>query len=205
MQDVARFDLAHWDAFNAVHTQRHEPRVMCRRVLDLAGPGAGRRALDLGCGAGVETTAMLAAGWQVTAVDPAPRTAAVAVPEALRPGLDLRPTRLQDALPLPAADLVHASYSVPFVPPADFDRVWAGIRAAVRPRGWLAVTVFGERDDWARDPALATTITFRDRAALDAMFAGLDVVELDEQDQPGESFCGPKHWHVFEVIARRPA
>ena len=33
---------------------------------------------------------------------------------------------------------------------------------------------------------------------------GLELLALDEEDQDGDSFLGPKHWHVFDVIARRP-
>jgi methylase of polypeptide subunit release factors len=44
-------------------------------VLDLAGSGAGRRALDLGGGAGVETQAILGRGWEVLAIDYDPEAA----------------------------------------------------------------------------------------------------------------------------------
>ncbi|KZM36758.1 hypothetical protein OJAG_05270 [Oerskovia enterophila] len=32
----------------------------------------------------------------------------------------------------------------------------------------------------------------------------LDVVAFREEDEDGPSFSGPKHWHVFDVIARAP-
>ena len=34
---------------------------------------------------------------------------------------------------------------------------------------------------------------------------GLELIALDEEEQDGNSFLGPKHWHVFDVIARRPS
>jgi hypothetical protein len=27
-------------------------------------------------------------------------------------------------------------------------------------------------------------------------------VHLEEDDEPGDSFSGPKHWHVFHVLAK---
>ena len=36
------------------------------------------------------------------------------------------------------------------------------------------------------------------------MAAGLDVRALDEEDADGDSFVGRKHWHVFDLVARRP-
>ncbi|MFD0327696.1 hypothetical protein ACFQZC_04355 [Streptacidiphilus monticola] len=56
----------------AAATQGRPVRPLCRRALDLAGPGDGRLALDLGCGRGVEASAMLAEGWRVWALDRAP-------------------------------------------------------------------------------------------------------------------------------------
>jgi hypothetical protein len=34
---------------------------------------------------------------------------------------------------------------------------------------------------------------------------GLDIVVLDETEEDGMSFLGPKHWHVFDLIVRKPA
>ncbi|MGO2311853.1 hypothetical protein ACTXLV_00160 [Brachybacterium alimentarium] len=32
----------------------------------------------------------------------------------------------------------------------------------------------------------------------------LEILELTEDERDGRSFSGPKHWHTFRVIARRP-
>ena len=63
----------------------------------------------------------------------------------------------------------------------------------------LAVTLFGERDCWAAE---YPEMTFHSRAAVEARLDGLDVVELTEDERDGSSDVGPKHWHVFEVLAR---
>ena len=191
-------DEGHWSAYNEAQLGRH-PRPLCREVLAHAGPGNGRLAVDLGCGAGVETKAMLDSGWEVTAVD-----GEAALPSRLfglvgeHPRLHVRVSSFNE-LEIPPADLVYAGYSLPFVPPQDFSALWERVCRALRPRAWLAVDLFGDRDDWAGQEGM----TFLSRPGVEELLNGLQVVSLDEEDQAGRSYSGPKHWHVFHVIARR--
>ncbi|WP_372592992.1 hypothetical protein [Actinotalea sp.] len=47
-------------------------------------------------------------------------------------------------------------------------------------------------------------MTFRTADQARALLEGLEVLHREEEDAPGTSCTGPKHWHVFHVIARRP-
>lgn len=44
-------------------------------------------------------------------------------------------------------------------------------------------------------------MTFHSREQLTERFDGWEVLRVDEQDEDGNSLAGPKHWHVFHVIA----
>ncbi len=101
---------------------------------------------------------------------------------------------------VPAADLLYAGFSLPFCGPADFPALWQRVRTALRPGALLAVNLFGDRDSWAGSPDM----TFQTRAEAEELVDGLEVVRFDEEDSDGQSFSGPKHWHVFDLIARRP-
>lgn len=59
--------------------------------------------------------------------------------------------------------------------------------------------LFGERDDWA-----GTDGTYLSREEAEALLDGLEVIELVEEEHDGRSFSGPKHWHPYRVLARRP-
>ena len=205
-----------WDDYNAHQTGR-EPRPLLRLAIEtyealhdarLDAPstraGSTRVAIDLGCGEGVEVSALLDAGWTVHAVDgeraALDRLAARTTTPA-RERLHLRPTTFAGLGPLPPADLVHSSYALPYCAPEDFARLWATARDALSPGGVLAVQLFGDRDGAAGDPEM----TFHTAQEARALVEGLEVVHWDEEDAPGPSYTGPKHWHVFHVVARRPA
>ena len=193
---------AHWADFNAAQHGR-AVRPLCSQLLAAAGDGHGRRAVDLGCGAGVETRALLAAGWVTLALDTdehALRRLEAELPEPLRPALTVAVADLEDLAALPPADLVHAGYTLPWVRPARFPSTWQVVRRALRPGAWLAVDLFGDRDGWAG----RADVTCHAESAAHRLFEGLEVLRFDVEEEDGEAFGGPKHWHVFHVVARRP-
>ena len=81
-----------------------------------------------------------------------------------------------------------------------FDRFWNVARDRLRPGGIFVVNFFGPRDSWAGREGMR----FIDIDAVRRLVDGLELLALDEEDQDGNSFLGPKHWHVFDVIARQP-
>jgi SAM-dependent methyltransferase len=191
---------ATWSDYYAANDGR-EPR---RALLDvLANEDVPGRAVDLGCGSGIDTLAMLRRGWHVLAID-AEREAIdrleARLPSDLTGLLETRVSRMEDA-ELPASDLVHASYSLFFCEPARFPEVWRRIGAALTGGGSFVGELLGDRDTWAPEDDISAFT----EAEARALFDGWSVERFDEEDNDGEACSGPKHWHVFHVVARRPA
>ena len=74
------------------------------------------------------------------------------------------------------------------------------MRGQLRPGGFIVVNLFGPHDSWLGREGMS----FVDHDAVERLAAGLESITIDEEDQDGESFLGPKHWHVFDLLARRP-
>jgi SAM-dependent methyltransferase len=158
-------------------------------------------AVDVGCGDGKEALVLLAAGWAVTAIDGSPDGIARlldAVPPNDAGRLTTGVVPFAEA-EIPPADLVYAGFSLPFCDPADFGSLWSRIVAALRPGGVFAGNLFGPHDTWFGTPDM----TFHSRASVQGLFDGFDIVSLREEDEDGSAASGPKHWHVFHVIARK--
>jgi len=145
---------------------------------------------------------MLERGWRVRASDAEPEAI-----ERLRrraagndAELHAETTPLEEVV-LDRADLVWASYSLFFCDPPRFPDLWDRIRASIRPGGRFAGQLMGERDTWAAREGF-TTMTID---AARALFDGWELERFDVEDQDGEACSGPKHWHLFHVVARNPA
>ena len=72
--------------------------------------------------------------------------------------------------------------------------------AGACPGGVFAGQLFGTRDTWAHDPDM----TFQARHQVEVLVDGLDILRLEETERDGHAFSGPKHWHTFDILARRP-
>ena len=46
-------------------------------------------------------------------------------------------------------------------------------------------------------------MTFHSRPEVEALLDGLDVIRLDETEHEGRAYTGPKHWHLFHIVARK--
>lgn len=166
---------------------------------------AGVRALDLGCGTGRDTMALLAAGWHVLAIDLEPialRTLEERTPRAWRPRLVTRLARLE-ATTLPAAELVNASFSLFLAArPAVLADHLRRIHAALVPGGRFAGQLLGPRDSWA----LAGQAVGCDRCQLLHLLAGFELERLVMEEVDAVTPKGAaKHWHIWHVNARKAA
>ncbi len=114
--------------------------------------------------------------------------------------LDARDVRFAEVTGLPGADLVLANYSLPFAGEDEFAHIWSLLRESLRGGGIFAGQLFGDDDDWAaRDDVRVHTAE-----DVRALLSDWDVVEVTEHQRDGGSGLGPKHWHVFDIIARHP-
>ena len=160
-------------------------------------------AIDLGCGEGRDTAELLRRGWTVLATDGHPEAIDLLLARDDLTNSDRLSTRVatfEELDALPQADLVNASFSLPFCTPEHWDRVWTLVSGAVKPGGRFAGQIFGDRDTWASIPDRSHF----PRSALDAMFSGfnLELLREDESDST-DSAGNAKHWHVYHIVARK--
>ena len=89
-------------------------------------PKRKRLAIDLGCGNGTDTLALLANGWSVLAID----KERLAIDQLLISAKDQYAAELNtlvdpfSEISIPAATLINASFSLPFCHPDDFNLLW---------------------------------------------------------------------------------
>ena len=194
-----------WEAYYQ-WTSHRPPRDLLLQVLNHVDwerrPKRGRTAIDLGFGAGTDTLELLRRGWKVLAIDgqaSAARFLARRVPARYRLSLTSLVAQMED-LELPPADLVYASFSLPFCPPAKFPPLWSSIRRALRPGGHFAGQLFGDHDEWRGERSLS----FHSLRQVRQLARGMKVELLRETVEDGMSFGGPKHWHFFDLIIGKP-
>ncbi len=187
-------------------TAGRPPRELLLRALDHVNwepkSRRERRAVDLGCGAGNDTLELLRQGWQVLSIDQQPsalKLLARRVPVRHRGRLTLLSAPME-GLSFPRADLIYASFSLPFCLPDQFGALWKCIRRGLVPGGHFAGQLFGDRDEWCGKRPL----TFHSAREVRALARGYHVELFREIEEEGRSFEGPKRWHYFEVILEKP-
>ena len=193
-------EISTWDKFYN-KTQGREPRQLLLDVLDKFPENGSFHAIDLGCGDGTETAILLSHGWNVLAIDGQP--AAIQrlmekVPKGSEALLQTQIAKFEEVI-LPPTDLLHASLSLPFCHPDDFPALWDKIVNVVKPGGRFAAHFFGTRDSWASE----TDMTFHTEEQVRGLLDEFELEFFHERDEDGEASSGPKHWHVFTVIARK--
>jgi SAM-dependent methyltransferase len=159
-------------------------------------------AIDLGCGSGRDTFELLRRGWRVLATDSTPLAVDLllkAVPPEHRARLETGVEGFE-SLTLPRADLVNASYSIPFCDPDAFPRLWDQILGAIPVGGRFTGQFFGPRDDWAELPDRS----HRTRAQVEHMFEAFTLESLQEVENREAGATGEvKNWHIFHIVAKR--
>jgi tellurite methyltransferase len=159
-------------------------------------------AIDIGCGEGRDTLELLRRSWRVLAIDDQPKAfdyLRPRVPPEQAPRLEIQIATFQ-TMQLPGADLMNASYALPFCEPRHFPGVWAQIVRAIRPGGRFAGQLFGDRDDWSALPDR----THHTRPQAEALFRPFEIEMFKEEEKDDTSATGgTKHWQIFHIVAKK--
>ena len=181
-------------------TATRPPRPTLIAALNrFAAPGF---AVDLGCGHGRDTIELLRRSWSVLAIDAEDDAIARLRARAdLPPGAKLE-TRVEAFATTrwPECDLVNSSFALPLCPAVEFPALWQRIVASLRPGGRFAGQLYGDRDEWAGRPGM----NHHSRDAVLRLLDGLEPELFEEEESDAITPRGtPKHWHIFNIVARR--
>jgi SAM-dependent methyltransferase len=188
------------DYYKAVSGRK--PRDLLAETLARFGSYSGR-AIDLGCGAGIETAELLSRGWHVLAIDHQP-DALAHVHARVSPEQQVRlETQIAafETVILPHSDLVWAGLSLPFCPPEYFDKLWGEIVTSLRSRSRFAGDFFGQRHVWVNNKQMTFHTVEQIRKLLQPL--AIEFWNEEEGEKP-TALQGIQHWHAFAVIARKP-
>lgn len=197
-----------WKAYNLAGAPAPaRPRLV--KTLETFFSDAQGKALDLGCGGGRDTRALLSKAWAVDAVDSNRESARLMT----HLKSEYRPTKLRFfktdfknlQLEESAYDLINASYSLPFCHPSEFPLFWRKILSWLKPNGILSCELFGTEDSWAKSIELRQSMTFFTQTEVEVLFSELKTEFFDEERINRTTFTGAlKHWHSFTCISRKP-
>jgi SAM-dependent methyltransferase len=155
MEHISR---QHWSARRYAETADFVP-ALGAAVLELLSPRPGEQILDLGCGDGVLTEKIAAAGAVVVAVDAAPDMVAAARAR----GLDARLVAGQDLTFDQSFDAVFSNAALHWMRPPE--AVLAGVHRALKPGGRFVAEMGGHNNTAAILVALGAVLG---RRGLDA-------------------------------------
>ena len=158
-------------------------------------------ALDMGAGALQDSKYLLGEGFsKVIALDSEPTLAAR--------GKGIEDKRLEVTVnsfenfdfPNETFDLVNAQYSLPFIQPKQFARVFESIKKSLNKDGVFVGQLFGDRDDWSANE----NMTFFTKKDAEELVGNMEIINFDEEERDGQTAAGDKkHWHVFNLILRK--
>lgn len=160
------------------------------------------KALDIGCGPGVDSKYLGQLGFHVTAFDSEPESARVAREITAGLPVTILEERIEDFIFDEAGyDFIIAWRSIPFVEKSKAKEILLEIQKNLRPRGVCVVALFGPEDGWAKD---RNDMSFFSLGELKEIWSSMDFVRVfEERAESNLVTGGTKFFHKIDCIVQK--
>ncbi|WP_263078921.1 methyltransferase domain-containing protein [Endozoicomonas sp. Mp262] len=160
------------------------------------------KAIDCGCGTGADISFLVEKGYEVSGFDMHQESVKICSDRFHgNPNVDISQSHFIDFNYFDCG-LVLANLSLFFCEPKDFSEVWSKIDDAILPGGVFCGDFMGFRDSWVTD--CDTTVCPLTEEQVNGLFSGYKVEQFKENDSQGVTALGvTKHWHIYQVIAKK--
>ena len=183
------------------NTEADTPKKNVKYFVDNISTTSGK-AIDIGCGSGNDSVYLIKNGWSVVSIDKEN------VGERISKRLDAEEQKRFkfqqqnfNDMKLEKADLIVANYSLPFCNNEKINYVWKNIVNSIRTNGYFVGNFFGIKDSWNK---AESNMTFFTKEQVLNLFDEFDIIKFNEVEKEGLTGLGNmKHWHIFNVIAKK--
>ncbi len=182
------------------NTTNARPNYTVKKFIELnVTPG---NAVELGCGAGRDTICLIKNGWNVLAIDRKEVESRIAVKLEVKEQKQFKFLKQKfEDIELEKNNLVVANFSLPFCNKNYFKELWNKIDDSILKDGYFVGNFFGENDEWK---ITKRKMTFLTKEQVIELFSNFEIIEFKEVEKDGITGLGQmKHWHVFNVIAKK--
>ncbi len=190
--------INNWDNYYE-NTKNYPPSPLLIKALEYVETIG--KAIDIGGGATLKDTLfLLSKGFETTIIDKE-EVIAEAASKVESDKLHYFISSFSNFdFPKDEFDVAAAIYSLPFTPQSDFEKVFEKVKSSLVEHGIFCGQFFGDRDGWKDNPNL----TFVTKETAMAILGDMDMIHFEEKEFDGKTADGSaKHWHVFDIIARK--
>lgn len=190
-----------WDTFFDLTAEVEPSRTLARVIERYKKSGT---ALDLGSGGGKDTRFLADNGFVVTAVDAEQAAKGFIQKYILEDKASFICSKFETLeLSKEHYDLINAQFSLPFTGPEKFNEVFTKVKQALKPNGVFVGNFFGNKDEWNKP---GSECAYQTESQAKELLQDLKIIRFFEVDDlNGQTANGqPKHWHYFNIIARKP-
>ncbi len=189
-----------WEKYyQKILSNPHRAQTEIAETLNSSG---NNRAIDCGCGTGADIAFLSQKGYEVFGFDVHEDSVRICKERFIEnKNVHITKSSFTD-FNYPESGLILANASLFFCEPKDFAKVWVNINKSIAIGGVFCGDFIGFKDTWVTQPDIRVCPLTEEQ--VKDLFSCYRIEQFIERDSQDTTALGEvKHWHTYQVIAKK--